>query len=122
LLEPLQHGAFAFGIAKREMCRLFECADFQCESRPYVQESKQFDIDFVYFFSPMLYVHGSSSGQQKKPAATFRIAAGSLKVLCFRLSAHRFQTSPSAPLRKEEAVSKGEIEKCASANHNLGLL
>jgi hypothetical protein len=61
---------------------LFECADFQREPRAYVQESQQLGIDFVYFFSPMLYVHGSAPGN-KKPAATFRIAAGSLKVLCF---------------------------------------
>jgi len=47
-----------------------------------------------------------------------------LKVLCF-LSGRQhivFKLRRSALLRKEEAVSKGEIEKCASANHNLGLL
>jgi hypothetical protein len=58
----------------------------------------------------------------KKPAATFRIAAGSLKVLCF-LSGRQhivFKLRRSAPLRKEEAVSKGEVEKCTSANHDLG--
>jgi hypothetical protein len=57
----------------------------------------------------------------KKPAATFRIAAGSLKVLCFLSGQHIvFKLRRSALLRKEEAVGKGEVEKCASANHDLG--
>jgi hypothetical protein len=65
LPEPLEHDAFAFGIAKWELCGLFECPDFQRESRPYVQEPKQFGIDFVYFSSPVLYVHNSAPGNKK---------------------------------------------------------
>jgi len=64
------------------VCGLFECADFQREPCAYVQESQQLGIDFVYFFSPMLYVHDSAPGN-KKTSRDFRIAAGSLKVLCF---------------------------------------
>ena len=58
----------------------------------------------------------------KKPAATFRIAAGSLKVLCFllRLQHFVFKLRRSALLKKEEAVGKGEVEKCTSATHDLG--
>src|SRR5688572_18368704 len=58
----------------------------------------------------------------KKPAAKFRIAAGSLKVLCF-FSGHQhivFKLRQSALLKKEEAVCKGEKEKCTSAIHDLG--
>jgi hypothetical protein len=60
----------------------------------------------------------------KKASRDFRIAAGSLKVLCFISGRQHivFKLRRSALLRKEEAVRKGEIEKCASANHNLGLL
>jgi hypothetical protein len=58
----------------------------------------------------------------KKPAATFRIAAGSLKVLCFYLSRQHivFKLRRSALLRKEVAERKGEIEKITSAHHDLG--
>src|SRR5215213_7657847 len=68
----------------------------------------------------MLYIHDKTPGNTKKPAATFRIAAGSLKVLCFFLGRQHFvfKLRRSALLRKEVAVSKGEIEKCTSANHD----
>jgi hypothetical protein len=57
----------------------------------------------------------------KKPAAIFRFAAGSLKVLCFLLGQHIvFVRRPSALLKKEEAVGKSEVEKCTSATHDLG--
>src|SRR5436190_2993203 len=41
-------------------------------------------------------------------------------IVLFSRSAPRFQTSPSALLKKEVAVSKGEIEKCTSATHSSG--
>jgi hypothetical protein len=66
------------------------------------------------------HIQNSGRKKQKKPAATFRIAAGSLKVLCFLLGQHLvFKLRQSALLKKEEAVSKGEIEKCTSATHKL---
>jgi hypothetical protein len=42
--------------------------------------------------------------------------------LCFLLGRQHigFKLRRSALLKKEEAVSKGEVEKCASAIHNLG--
>jgi len=57
----------------------------------------KFGIDLVDLLAPMLYIHHDSPfGETKKPAATFRIAAGSFEgvVLAFRSSAHRFRTSP----------------------------
>jgi hypothetical protein len=55
----------------------------------------------------------------KKTSRDFRIAAGSLKVLCFLLGCQHivFKLRQSALLKKEGAVSKGEVEKCTSANH-----
>jgi len=37
-------------------------------------------------------------------------------------AAHQFRTSPSALLKKEVAVSKSEVKKCASAIHDRRLL
>jgi len=67
-------------------------------------------------------IHGSCSRQQKTSRDIFRIAAGSLKVLCFFLGRQHivFARRQSALLKKEEAVGKGEVEKCTSATHNLG--
>jgi hypothetical protein len=61
----------------------------------------------------MLYVHNSKLPSNKKPATTFGIAAGSLKVLCFFLGCQHivFKLRQSALLKKEVAVSKGEVEK-----------
>src|ERR1043165_7989709 len=73
-LEPLQNGAFAFGIRNRE---------FEGETGSHVEQSQQLGVDVVDFFSPVIYVHNSKLLGNKKPAATFGIAAGSLKVLCF---------------------------------------
>ena len=41
-------------------------------------------------------------------------------VLFIRQLAHRLQISPVRSLRKEEAVRKGEVEKCTSAIHDRG--
>jgi hypothetical protein len=52
--------------------------------------------------------------QTKKPAATFRIAAGSFEgVVLTALGLQHIFFAPrqSALLKKEEAVGKGEIEK-----------
>jgi len=48
----------------------------------------------------------------KKPAATFGIAAGSLKVLCFFLGCQHivFKLRQSALLKIEVAVGKGEVK------------
>jgi hypothetical protein len=60
------------------------------------------------------------SRRKKTSREFFRIAAGSLKVLCFSLGLQHFvfKLRRSALLKKEEAVSKGE--KCTSATHDLG--
>ena len=60
----------------------------------------------------------------KNQPRLFRIAAGSLKVLCFLLGRQHigFKLRRSALLKKEGAVGKGEVEVCASAIHNLGVL
>jgi len=70
----------------------------------------------------MIYVHVTTSGKLKKPAATFRIAAGSLNLLCFLLGRQHivFKLRRSALLGKGVAVRKGEIEKITSAHHDLG--
>jgi len=70
----------------------------------------------------MIYVHVTTSGKLKKPAATFRIAAGSLNLLCFLLGRQHivFKLRRSALPGKGVAVGKGEIEKITSAHHDLG--
>jgi hypothetical protein len=70
----------------------------------------------------VLYIHDQNSENKKNQPRFFRIAAGSLKVLCFLLGRQHigFKLRPSALLKKEEAVGKGEVEVCASAIHNLG--
>jgi hypothetical protein len=65
LLQTLKDRAFAVRIAEWELCGLFECPDFQCEARPDVQQAKQFSIDFIDFFAPILYVHDSAPGVKK---------------------------------------------------------
>jgi hypothetical protein len=125
LLQPLQDVTFAVWVAKRQLFGLFECSDLEGEACPHVQQAKQFGIDFVDFFAPIIYVHNSKLPgvvDKKKQPRLFRIAAGSLKVLCFFLGLQHivFKLRRSALLVKEEAVSKGEVEKCTSANHDLG--
>jgi hypothetical protein len=57
--------------------------------------------------------------KSKKPAAIFGIAAGSFESLCLSSGCQHifFSHRQSALPKKEEAVSKGEVEKCASAKH-----
>jgi endoglucanase len=63
-----------------------------------------------------------NSWQIKNQPRLFRIAAGSLKVLCFLLARQHiaFKLRRSALLSKGVAESKGEVEKIAGANHDLG--
>jgi len=55
----------------------------------------------------------------KKPAAIFGIAAGSFESLCLSSARQHifFSHRQSALPKKEGAVCKGEVEKCARANH-----
>jgi hypothetical protein len=125
LLQPLQDVTFAVRVAKWQLFGLFERSDLEGETCPHVQQAKQFGIDFVDFSAPMLYVHNSKLlgvVNKKNQPRLFRIAAGSLKVLCFFLGLQHivFKLRRSALLDKEEAVSKGEVEKWTSATHDLG--
>jgi hypothetical protein len=60
--------------------------------------------------------------KQKNQPRFVRIAAGSFEgvVLFLGLQHIDFALRRSALPVKEEAVSKGEVEKCASATHDLG--
>jgi hypothetical protein len=73
LLQPLQDVTFAVWVAKRQLFGLFECSDLEGEACPHIQQAKQFGIDFVDFFAPIIYVHNSKlrASLKKKPAATF---------------------------------------------------
>jgi hypothetical protein len=64
----------------------------------------------------------SSQRAKKNQPRLLGFAAGSLKVLCFSLGLQHvvFKLRRSALLKKEEAVGKGEKEKCTSATHDLG--
>jgi len=127
-LQTLQHGAFAVGVAKWELFGLLERADFQRQARSHVQETQQFGIDFVNLFTPVFYVHNSklpglsACARHKKTSRDFQDRGWLVEgvVLFFRSSALRFKLRRSALPGKEEAVSKGEVEKCASAQHDLG--
>jgi hypothetical protein len=59
VLQALQDCAFAVGVAKWQLFGLFESPDLEGEACPHVQQAKQFGIDFVDFFAPMLDVHDS---------------------------------------------------------------
>jgi hypothetical protein len=107
VLQSRENVLLAIGVAKRQVGGFFERADLERESRSDVQKTQQFGINFIDFFTPMLYIHRTCSVLgNKKPAATFsgsRLAR--LKVLCllFMFSAHLFRTSPARSPRKRRS-------------------
>jgi hypothetical protein len=60
----------------------------------------------------------------KKPAATFQDRGWLVEGVVLFLSCQHivFARRQSALLKKEEAVGKGEVEKCTSATHDRRLL
>jgi hypothetical protein len=87
VLQARENVLLAIGVAKRQVGGFFERADLERESRSDVQKTQQFGINFIDFFTPMLYIHRACSvlGNKKTSRDFFRIAAGSFEgvVLAF---------------------------------------
>jgi hypothetical protein len=86
VLQTSEDVLLAVGIAGRQASGSLQRAHFERETRSDVQQAQQFGVDFVDLLAPMFYVHHDCSvWGNKKPAATFRIAAGSFEgvVLAF---------------------------------------
>jgi hypothetical protein len=63
------------------------------------------------------------NSRHKKTSRDFQDRGWLVEGIVLFLGQHfGFKLRQSALLKKEEAVCKGEIEKCASATHKLGIL
>jgi hypothetical protein len=61
VLQSREDVLLAIGVAKWQVCGFFERADLERESRSDVQKTQQFGINFIDFFTPMLYIHRACS-------------------------------------------------------------